>query len=70
MQEIIKDLQIKDQWLFKEYTLNNKIYETKRFGLWFQYFREKDTKINLNKICLMYFKTNKELIKTIEEAIK
>jgi len=70
MKEIIKDLKIKNQWVFKEYTLNNKIYETKRFNLWFQYFREKETKINLNKICSMYFKTNKDLIKTIREVIK
>lgn len=69
LEQLKKDLKIKEQWVFKEYNLNGKIYETKRFNLWFQIFREKETKINKQHLETMYIKTQKEMINKIKENI-
>jgi len=69
LKEFKKDLRnLKNQWVFKEYLFNGKIYQIKRFGLDIPIFREKISGINIP--IPAGITTQKKLISIIKESIK
>ena len=69
-QEEIKKLKknlrkIKNIWTFEEYTINNVVYEVKRYNNYIQFWRKKgDNK----KMSFPYCETQKELIQKFKEV--